>query len=412
MSDNFFKVRIEERDIKLKMLYLLFFFIFLIPSISAIGISNPKIPIVDNPSPIITFNNNSGSVNSSDYWDGYNTPADIPISLLPNDVGYINGSYANSTYLKLDASNDPITSDLDIKGILTVTPTGLFANATSVIRMRPTDQVATNDIRFLDGVGNWLLSLGTDFNGLNQRNMYFYDIVSQVTHIYIDENNDTGIGEVQVDANGRITSAGIYYNSTLNGAVIQNLTAKNYLKVGENTQNYTAIYHNNIDTHIAPTLGFIYFDLPAAKTIVAKGQAQVVGSSRSTASYYDNRSIAAGIGGGFGLGGTYQTTNNQQTVFAAVWSEKENAINGDYGGNLVMGARVNGSTISKDMILYNSGILNVTRNNLNVQGNISVRGYVGITQVIQIVKDVDLVGLTKTYCNISIVGGIINGTSC
>jgi len=265
MSDNFFKVRIEERDIKLKMLYLLFFFIFLIPSISAIGISNPKIPIVDNPSPIITFNNNSGSVNSSDYWDGYNTPADIPISLLPNDVGYINGSYANSTYLKLDASNDPITSDLDIKGILTVTPTGLFANATSVIRMRPTDQVATNDIRFLDGVGNWLLSLGTDFNGLNQRNMYFYDIVSQVTHIYIDENNDTGIGEVQVDANGRITSAGIYYNSTLNGAVIQNLTAKNYLKVGENTQNYTAIYHNNIDTHIAPTLGFIYFDLPAQK---------------------------------------------------------------------------------------------------------------------------------------------------
>src|SRR3990167_2554022 len=112
MSDNFFKVRIEERDIKLKMLYLLFFFIFLIPSISAIGISNPKIPIVDNPSPIITFNNNSGSVNSSDFWDNLNTPADIFGSLINNNLNWINGSYANSTYLKLDASNSPVTGEL------------------------------------------------------------------------------------------------------------------------------------------------------------------------------------------------------------------------------------------------------------------------------------------------------------
>jgi hypothetical protein len=55
--------------------------------------------------------------------------------------------------------------------------------------------------------------------------------------------------------------------------------------------------------------------------------------------------------------------------------------------------------------------------NLYVTKNITSSGYLwnnnaGITKEIQILKDVDLVGLTKTYCNITYSGGIVTNTTC
>ncbi len=60
-------------DVK-KSILLFGIFIFLFVNVSLInaefGYDNPTLPkIISEPPTVITFNNNTGSVNSSDYWD-------------------------------------------------------------------------------------------------------------------------------------------------------------------------------------------------------------------------------------------------------------------------------------------------------------------------------------------------------
>jgi hypothetical protein len=57
-----------------------------------------------------------------------------------------------------------------------------------------------------------------------------------------------------------------------------------------------------------------------------------------------------------------------------------------------------------------SGIVNVTGNLSSSQ--FAVNGVNGLTGIYQILKDVDLVGLTKTYCNQTFTGGILTNTTC
>jgi hypothetical protein len=58
------------------------------------------------------------------------------------------------------------------------------------------------------------------------------------------------------------------------------------------------------------------------------------------------------------------------------------------------------------------------KGNLNVTGNVTANGIYkignqnGINGNFTILKDVDLIGLTKTYCNLNFSGGILVGSSC
>lgn len=59
-----------------------------------------------------------------------------------------------------------------------------------------------------------------------------------------------------------------------------------------------------------------------------------------------------------------------------------------------------------------SNVLLVEMNKKNVCLEDGTNCKQGLTQEIMIIKDVNLIGLTKTYCNITFIGGIANKTSC
>ena len=50
--------------------------------------------------------------------------------------------------------------------------------------------------------------------------------------------------------------------------------------------------------------------------------------------------------------------------------------------------------------------------NINAQTNFSVNNVQGITKGMTILKDVDLIGLTKTYCDLNFTGGILTSSTC
>lgn len=54
----------------------------------------------------------------------------------------------------------------------------------------------------------------------------------------------------------------------------------------------------------------------------------------------------------------------------------------------------------------------VAVNNITAGGTYISQGMAGINKTIQIMKDVNLTTLIKTYCNITITGGIITNTTC
>ena len=117
------------------------------------------------------------------------------------------------------------------------------------------------------------------------------------------------------------------------------------------------------ETTLTTDNGNFIYDLKDGKSVLYQYHATTQGDGRYNSASYDPRTVAKGIGGGFGLGGTYLNANTMQTVWAAIWSAKENAVDGEYGGELHMGARPQGGLISSDLILYNDGNMNLTRGN-------------------------------------------------
>ena len=102
---------------------IVFFLIVSIISINLVssqfGFDNPDLPRVTRDAPaVITFNNNTGSVNSSDYWDGLNTPTDISIFLLnTGDIATGNYTFDTSTFF-IDSSSNRVGIGTDTPGQL------------------------------------------------------------------------------------------------------------------------------------------------------------------------------------------------------------------------------------------------------------------------------------------------------
>jgi len=75
------------------------------------------------PSYILSSDEGNLNVNSSDYWDGLNSPADILGSQINNDLNWINASTANGSYVPYVGADNNV--DLGEENIST-TGTGLF----------------------------------------------------------------------------------------------------------------------------------------------------------------------------------------------------------------------------------------------------------------------------------------------
>jgi len=78
------------------------------------------------------------------------------------------------------------------------------------------------------------------------------------------------------------------------------------------------------------------------------------GASRFNTLIYDDSAQAAGVGGGLLFGGDY-TDAGAQTFWAGIWSEKETATSGEYGGGLHFGTRDHGSTPAERMMISAEG---------------------------------------------------------
>jgi len=84
----------------------------------------------------------------------------------------------------------------------------------------------------------------------------------------------------------------------------------------------------------------------------------VLGDSRETARFSDDTAMDAGVGGGISFTGKYKAAGDI-TRFAAIWGEKENAVEADFDGQLHLGTRVDGGTISSDLIIDSAGDVDV-----------------------------------------------------
>ncbi len=86
-----------------------------------------------------------------------------------------------------------------------------------------------------------------------------------------------------------------------------------------------------------------------------RGAITTLGDARYNLRLDDATTMAAGVGAGIVFGGQYITGNTTPTNFAAVWSKKENATSGEYGGELHLGTRIDNGNISSDLIINSSG---------------------------------------------------------
>ena len=98
-----------------QVLKFIFIFIFSIGLVSAIAIDNPNLPLVRNPPTVVTFNNNTAFVNSSDIWitaeGNKDNVADILASEITDDGVWrtlLNGTFTFN--ISIDDNN---ISDLD-----------------------------------------------------------------------------------------------------------------------------------------------------------------------------------------------------------------------------------------------------------------------------------------------------------
>lgn len=97
---------------------------------------------------------------------------------------------------------------------------------------------------------------------------------------------------------------------------------------------------------------------------------------------------------------------NINLLFQNLTFNANTKVNGNL--NVTNQAVINSTIISNDITTRN---INAT-GNINTQANFSVNNIQGITGGYTILKDVDLIGLTKTYCNLNFTGGILYSTTC
>jgi len=106
----------------------------------------------------------------------------------------------------------------------------------------------------------------------------------------------------------------------------------------------SAIFSGQVGVGTAPTT-----------QLQVRGAVTTLGDARYNLRLDDATTMAAGVGAGIVFGGQYITNNTTPTNFAAIWSKKENATSGEFGGELHLGTRVNSGNISSDLIIDSAG---------------------------------------------------------
>ena len=107
-----------------------------------------------------------------------------------------------------------------------------------------------------------------------------------------------------------------------------------------------------------------------------KGSPTVLGDSRYVMRIEDSTSVGAGVGGGIVFGGVYNS-GGTTTNFASIWGEKENATDSNSSGQLHLGTRINGGSISSDLVISstgNVGIGGVPTAKLDIHGDTGTWG--------------------------------------
>ena len=181
---------------------IVFFLIVSIISINLVssefGFDNPDLPRVTRDAPaVITFNNNTGAVNTSDFWDNLNTPADITTFLL-NTGDTATGNYSFDTnVLFIDSSNDRI-------GIGTTSPNKLLEldikSSGDGLRIFRSDSGNSETMDITTSSGFWYIDTHNDL--IMRAN-------SQANQLVLDGGTgNIGIGTVnplyELDVNGTI----------------------------------------------------------------------------------------------------------------------------------------------------------------------------------------------------------------
>jgi hypothetical protein len=121
--------------------------------------------------------------------------------------------------------------------------------------------------------------------------------------------------------------------------------------------------------------------------------------------------------------------------FAGVLTTDAGTYGGIYGvvtgsgasgqvGSILFGTKssIADTSLTERMIITNTGNVGIgtiaptskldVNGTINSKANYQINGTNGITQTITILKDVDFLGMLKTYCNVTYTGGIVTNTTC
>lgn len=98
-----------------------------------------------------------------------------------------------------------------------------------------------------------------------------------------------------------------------------------------------------------------------------------IGDARHVAVFEDDTAMATGVGGGIMFKGKYKA-DGTRTVFGWIWAEKENGVEAEFGGQLHLGARIDGGTVSSNIIIGSSGNVFLSRDLIVSSGNITLSG--------------------------------------
>jgi hypothetical protein len=115
---------------------------------------------------------------------------------------------------------------------------------------------------------------------------------------------------------------------------------------------HVKMQHNDTNAVFTVTSGDARFELPSAKAMVVQAASGGVWSTPNM-ELIDSDTLGAGKGGNVSFGGNY--TGSTKTTWATIKGQKENATDGQYGGELSLQTRAHGGSTTERMRIGSGG---------------------------------------------------------